>query len=122
MGRKNIPVFRIVLTESQNSAKSGRYLEVLGTYDPVHNIKEIDAEKVKDWMKKGAQLSNTVYNFLIDKKIIEGKKVNALPKKKPIKKEEKEGDKGAKTPVALNGTPATEAVKESVAPAEAPKS
>jgi small subunit ribosomal protein S16 len=99
------------LTDSKNSAKSGKSLEVLGMYDPVNDVKEIKGDRVKYWMSQGAQLSDTVHNWLIDKKVIPGKKVNALPKKKPIVKEEakKEG-------AAPAAAPAPEA-----APAEAPK-
>jgi ribosomal protein S16 len=34
IGRKNDPAFRVVLTDSKNSTKSGKFLEVLGTYNP----------------------------------------------------------------------------------------
>ncbi|MBU6390204.1 30S ribosomal protein S16, partial [Patescibacteria group bacterium] len=88
VGRTNIPTFRVVVTDSQNSAKSGRSLEVLGSYDPRDDAKKtVDTERVKYWISKGAQVSGTVHNFLIDKKIIEGKKINVLPKKQPIIKE-----------------------------------
>jgi len=86
VGRVNIPTFRVVLTDSKNSTKSGKFLEVLGMYDPVNNKKEIKADRVKHWMSHGAKLSDTVHNWLIAEKVIPGKKVNALPKKKPIAK------------------------------------
>lgn len=92
VGRKNIPTFRLVLTDSKNSTKSGKYLEVLGNYDPVNDVKEVKAERVKHWMSHGVQLSDTVHNWLIDKKVISGKKVNALPKKKPIKNKEQKDE------------------------------
>jgi small subunit ribosomal protein S16 len=112
VGRVNVPTFRVVLTDSKNSTKSGRFLEILGTYDPVNDIKEIKADRVKHWMSHGAQLSDTVHNWLIDKKVIPGKKVNKLPKKSPIKKE---GDAKV-APASTAGGPAP------VAPAaEAPK-
>lgn len=95
VGRVNIPTFRVVLTDSKNSTKSGKFLEILGMYDPVNDVKEIKADRVKHWMSHGAQLSDTVHNWLVDKKVIPGKKINALPKKKPIKKEEKKEDKKA---------------------------
>ena len=47
-----------------------------------------DIEKIKLHISKGAQLSNTVHNFLVSKKVITGKKVNALPKRTALKKEE----------------------------------
>lgn len=117
VGRVNIPTFRVVLTDSKNSTKSGRFLEILGTYDPVNDIKEIKADRVKHWMSHGAQLSDTVHNWLIDKKIIPGKKINKLPKKSPIKKDQpaqaevKAEVKAETAPVAPAEAPAPEAPK-----------
>lgn len=88
IGRKNQPLFRFVVTDSKNSTKSGKFLEVLGHYDSRRGEQaEIKTDRVSHWMDKGAQLSLTVHNFLVGKKVIEGKKLNALPKKKPILKE-----------------------------------
>ncbi len=90
IGRKNDPAFRAVLTDSKNSTKSGRFLEILGTYNPksADKAKEIslNAERITYWMKQGAQVSDTMHNFLVSKDIIKGKKVNVLPKKKPTSK------------------------------------
>lgn len=105
VGRKNVSTFRVVLTDSKNSTKSGKFLEILGTYDPVNDVKEIKIERVKHWMSHGAQTSDTVHNFLISKKIIPGKKINALPKKKPIKKEE-EASSEKKETARVQATPA----------------
>ena len=106
VGRKNVPTFRVVLTDSKNSTKSGRFLEILGTYDPINDVKEVKADRVKYWISKGAQLSDTMHNWLITKKIISGKKVNALPKKKPIVKDapKVEGAKPA-TPAPVAAAP-----------------
>jgi small subunit ribosomal protein S16 len=92
VGRKHEPTFRLVLTDSKNGPKSGKYVEVLGSYDPrrENKLEQFNVEKIKYWMSKGAKLSDTVHNFLISKKVISGKKVNALPKKSPIKKAESE--------------------------------
>ena len=86
IGRKNDPSFRAVLTDSKNSTKSGKFLEILGTYNPKVGEKALNTERIKYWMSKGAQVSNTMHNFLVHDKVIEGKKVNVLPKKKPTKK------------------------------------
>ena len=114
VGRKHEPSFRLVLTDSKNGPKSGKYQEVLGWYDVRRDNKaeQIDTERVKYWMSKGAQVSETVHNFLVEKKIVVGKKINKLPRKSPIKKEEPktEGDKKAdavKPPVAASPAPAT---------------
>ena len=81
-GRKNEPTFRLVLTDSKNSAKSGRFLEVLGNYDSRKGEKaEFKSYRISHWMGVGAQVSDTVHNLLVDKKIITGKKLNKLPKK-----------------------------------------
>src|SRR3989344_3679238 len=88
VGRKHEPTFRLVLTDSKNSTKSGKYLEVLGSYDPrrENKIEQFDVNRIKECMKTGAQLSDTVHNFLVTKKVITGKKVNALPKKNAVVK------------------------------------
>lgn len=90
IGRKNDPSFRAVLTDSKNSTKSGKFLEILGTYNPKvkedDKKKSLDTERIKYWMSKGAKCSDTMHNFLIHDKVISGKKINVLPKKKPTLK------------------------------------
>ena len=89
IGRKNDPAFRVVLTDSKNSTKSGRFLEIIGSYNPKAGETKFDAERIKYWMSKGAKLSDTMHNFLVHEKVVVGKKVNVLPKKKPtIKRKE----------------------------------
>lgn len=93
VGRKHEPVFRLVLTDSKNSPKSGKFLEILGNFDARRGDKsEFKADRIKHWISNGAQVSDTVHNLLIDKKIIEGKKINKLPKKQAIVKEKTETD------------------------------
>ncbi len=87
-GRTHETTFRIVVTDSKNSTKSGKSLEVVGSYDPRRDSATlIKEDRVKHWISMGASLSGTVNNLLISKKIIEGKKVNVLPKKTVPKKE-----------------------------------
>lgn len=87
VGRKHEPAYRLVLTDSKNSTKSGKFLEILGNYDSRRGEQSaFKAERITHWMSKGAQTSDTVHNLLISKKIIEGKKKNVLPKKSPITK------------------------------------
>jgi small subunit ribosomal protein S16 len=89
IGRKNDPSFRAVLTDSKNSTKSGRFLEILGTYNPKAGEKVLKTDRIKYWIGKGAQPSDTMHNFLVHEKIVEGKKINVLPKKTPtIKRKE----------------------------------
>lgn len=88
-GRKHEPTFRVVLTDSKNGPKSGKYLKNLGWYDSrtKNKIDQLDVEAIKHWISKGTQLSGTLHNFLVSQKVIAGKKINVLPKKRPIKKE-----------------------------------
>lgn len=117
VGRKNIPTFRVVLTESQNSTKSGKYLEVLGNYDPVHKTKALDGERIKYWISKGAQTSETMNNFLINEKVISGKKVNVLPlKRKTLTRKELKAKTSEKKAAVPAGVPAVETLTP-----EAPK-
>ncbi len=82
VGRKHEPVFRLVLTDSKNGPKSGKFLEILGNYDTRKKERaEFKEERVKYWISKGAKLSDTLHNFFIDKKVITGKKINKLPQK-----------------------------------------
>ena len=88
-GRKHEPTFRVVLTDSKNGPKSGKYLKNLGWYDTriKNKAEQLDTEAIKHWISKGAQLSVTLHNYLVGQKVITGKKLNALPKRTPIKKE-----------------------------------
>ncbi len=116
VGRKHEPSFRLVLTDSKNSTKSGKYLENLGHYDARRGEKsEFKGERISYWMGKGAQLSGTVHNMLIDKKIITGKKVNVLPLKKAIVK-----DVPAEAPAPVSA-PAPEAPVATAPVAETPE-
>jgi len=85
IGRKNDPAFRVVLTDSKNSTKSGKFKEILGSYIPKSGEVLFKAERIAYWMSKGAQTSDTVHNFLVSQKLIEGKKKNVLSKKSPTK-------------------------------------
>jgi small subunit ribosomal protein S16 len=125
VGRKNEPTFRVVVTDSKNSTKSGKSLETVGSYDSRRGENaEFKIEKIKHWMSKGAKLSETLHNMLVSKKLIEGKKINVLPKKKPIKKEGEEvGAAPTVAPAPESAAPAAPAATEvpKEAAPEAPK-
>ncbi len=81
IGRKNEPHFRVVVTDRRNAPKSGKFIEVIGSYNPKSGTVAFDTDKAKTWLKNGAQPSDTVHNFLVAQKLIDGKKKNVLPKK-----------------------------------------
>jgi small subunit ribosomal protein S16 len=88
-GRKNDPHFRLIVTESTLKPKTTQFVEILGTYNVKAGIFEAKADRVKHWVSVGAQVTGTVHNLLVSKGVIEGKKINVLPKKKPVAKEAK---------------------------------
>ena len=65
IGAKKRPHYRIVVLE-KDSARDGRYLEVLGTYNPLTKPAEIklNRERYDYWRAQGAQPSQTVESFL----------------------------------------------------------
>lgn len=88
VGRTNDPSFRIIVQDHRRSPKRAKGLvEYVGNYDARKGKPAIDGERVKYWISKGAKPSDTVHNLLIDAHIIAGKKVNALNKKTPVKKD-----------------------------------
>jgi small subunit ribosomal protein S16 len=84
VGRKNDPSYRIVVTDKRTGPKSNKHIDQVGSYNPKTKHFVIKQDEVKTWLSQGVQMSDTVHNLLISRKVIEGKKVNALPKKSPI--------------------------------------
>ena len=85
IGKIGQAYFRVVVTE-HTTKPQGKYLELLGSYDPHKKIAQIVGDRVQYWMKQGVQLSPTANNLLIKHAIIQGEKVKAW---KPKKKQEK---------------------------------
>jgi len=84
IGRRNEAHYRIVVIEKTQGPKSQKYIDVIGSYNPKMGQVIIDAEKATKWLGNGVQPSGTVYNMLVDKGIVEGRKKNVLPKKSPV--------------------------------------
>jgi len=70
IGKKKRPFYRVVVTE-KTRPRNGRFVEIVGTYDPLKKPAEIklDAERIKYWLECGAQPSDTVRSFLRNQKI-----------------------------------------------------
>lgn len=65
MGKKKQPTYRVVAADSR-SPRNGRFIEILGTYDPRQepSVVKIDTAKAHDWISKGAQPTETVARLL----------------------------------------------------------
>lgn len=119
VGRKNDPSFRVVVTDSRSGPKSNRQVDTLGSYSAKTNQFKIDGDRAKDWISKGVQVSPTVHNLMVTNKIIEGKKINVLPKKSPIIDEAKlKAEADAKAAEEEAAKAAQEAPVEEAAPVE----
>ena len=70
MGKKKRPFYRVVVME-KTRPRNGRFVEIVGTYDPLKKPAEVklDAERIKYWLGVGAQPSDTVRSFLRNQKI-----------------------------------------------------
>ena len=72
MGDKKSPFYRVVVADSK-SPRDGKYIDLLGTYNPLTNPAEIkiDNEKAAKWLKNGAQPTETAKSILVKSGAIE---------------------------------------------------
>jgi small subunit ribosomal protein S16 len=99
VGRKNRAQFRIVL-QQHTAAPTGRHVAVLGSYDPHQKVAVLKADKIKEWVAKGAQVSNSAYNLFIKEGVLEGKKRAVKMEKAVVVEPVVEEVKAAEAPVA----------------------
>jgi len=104
-GKKNQPFFRIVVTDKKNPPRGGRFLEIVGFFNPLTKEKKINKERVKYWLSVGAKPSTSLHNLLIKEGIIKGKKIAPHPI-------EKAKEKPQKVNPPTNGREVKEEVKE----------
>jgi small subunit ribosomal protein S16 len=89
-GRKNLAVYRVVLSEHTKPVKYG-YKEVLWSYDPIQHELKVDVESIVSWIKKWAQPSERVAKLLFNQTKDEffNKFIEQRERKWVTKKEEK---------------------------------
>lgn len=78
VGRKNDPSFRVVVTDSKNGPQSGKFKEILGSYNARFGKPILKTERIQHWLSVGAKTSETVHNMLVHYKVKEGQKINSL--------------------------------------------
>lgn len=93
-GKKKQAFFRLIVTQKTKDPW-GAYLENLGNYNPRSKQLEIKADRVKHWISQGAEPSATVWNMLVTKGLVEGKKkkVTKISKRRAVKIAEKKKSK-----------------------------
>ncbi len=70
MGSKKKPFYRIVAMDSRVK-RDGKYIEQLGTYNPLTGEKKVDEEVALKWLTNGAQPSNTVRDILSSEGVLQ---------------------------------------------------
>ena len=71
-----MPMYRLVISEKGRDTKA-KALEILGSYNPASKELKAKNDRIKFWIEKGTQMSETVNNLLIDKGVIAGEKRKA---------------------------------------------
>ncbi|MCL2851374.1 MAG: 30S ribosomal protein S16 [Firmicutes bacterium] len=96
LGDKKSPFYRIVVADSR-SPRDGKFIDILGTYDPklesVEKQINVDGELAKSWIAKGAQCTTEAKAVLVRAKVIEPTVFKAKPNAKPpVLKKKKKGE------------------------------
>jgi len=91
-GKRNKAQFRVTVADGRR-VPGGKFIEILGHYNPHTKERVLKNERIEYWISKGAKPSATVHNFLVDAGIIKGEKVTSW---KPKKKSKEELEKLAK--------------------------
>jgi len=110
VGKKNQPYYRLVVCEKKTSAQ-GKYLELLGSYNPRSKEIKLQKERILHWLKNGAKASATVNNLLIKQGVIKGAKQKVWYSHK--KDEAKKAEEAAKVAAAATPQAPTEVKPES---------
>ncbi len=65
LGRKKKPFYRLVVADSE-CKRDGKFLDIVGTYDPMQDpaVIKVDNTKLEDWMGRGAMPSTTVKSLI----------------------------------------------------------
>jgi small subunit ribosomal protein S16 len=84
-GKTNKKMFRVIISEKSRDPY-GDVLEILGSYNPHSKELAVKADRIQYWLGKGAQMTATINNLLIEKKIITGEKATASKAKKTSEK------------------------------------
>src|SRR3989338_1954712 len=86
VGKRGQAYFRVVILEHTSRVK-GKYLELLGNYNPHQKEFKVKKDRIEYWVSKGAQVSTTVNNLMVNYKIWDKPKMQSW---KPKKKEKEE--------------------------------
>lgn len=86
IGRKNDAAFRIAVLEKTAGPKAGKYVDLVGTYNPKTKVSTLKPDAIKQWMSQGAQVSPSVHNLLVKEGVLEGAKSAKVVKQSELGK------------------------------------
>lgn len=119
IGRKNDAAFRMAVLEKTAGPKAGKYVDLVGTYNPKTKQITYKAERIQEWIAKGAQVSPSLKNLLIKNGVLTGEKTAVISKKNLEKNVAKKAEEEAAAKAAAEEAAKAEAAKAAEA-AEAP--
>ncbi len=72
LGKKKKPFYRIIVADSENK-RDGKFLDIVGTYDPLQDPAAItiDNQKLEDWLGRGALPTTTVKSLILKASVTE---------------------------------------------------
>jgi small subunit ribosomal protein S16 len=103
MGAKKRPFYRLVVADAR-SPRDGRFIEAIGTYDPLANpaVVRVDAERVREWMSKGAKPTDIARQLLVREGVLEhsGPRFEKVEKAPKLSKKQVAKDRAAEEAAA----------------------
>src|SRR5438093_1412452 len=96
IGKRKHPFYRIIISEKTKDTQA-TYHELLGHYNPHTKVASFKGDRIQHWVKMGATMSDSVYNLLLNHKVIDGDKkrsvvnISGRRKKELADKHEKDG-------------------------------
>ena len=118
-GSKKRPFYRIVAADSR-MPRDGRFIEKLGTYNPLlpkdsEDRIKMDMERVQYWLDQGAQPTDRIQRFLEAAGVAEKKERSNPNKAKPGKKAQERAEEKAAKAAEVSEAPAEEVAEEAAA-------
>jgi len=113
-GKRGQPFFRIVVINKKSAPRPGRFVEIVGFFNPSTKEKQLKTERIQYWLSVGAKPSESVHNLLVSEKIIQAKKINVSRRSKTTE------SVGAPQPSTIEsapqptGEPVTDSASEAV--------
>jgi small subunit ribosomal protein S16 len=123
VGARKRPFYRLVVADAR-SPRDGRFIEAVGTYDPLQNpaLVKVDAERVLDWISKGARPTDVARQLLVAEGVLEhtGTRYEKVEKGPRLSKKRVAKARAAEAELATDAAAETAPMDDAGPSAEAP--